>query len=117
MKKQIGDDTFIYLEKEENGYIQYYISDQENIATLLYVYVHPELRGRKYGEYLISEMIKDVTLKMKMRDVERFEIQLDDMSDHFGKKNNLYRKMGFEYCEMDEDGPCGPEMTLTISLV
>ena len=120
-QKKIGGDTFIYFVNQENnqldyGYIQYYISDEENIVNLLYIYVHPELRGRRYGEYLMTEMFRDVTTKMRAKDVERFEIHLDDMSDHFAKEDNLYRKMGFEYCEVDEDGPCGPEMSLTITM-
>jgi ribosomal protein S18 acetylase RimI-like enzyme len=120
-QKKIGDDTFIYFVNHENneldyGYIQYYISDEENIVNLLYIYVHPELRGRKYGEYLMTEMFKDVTLKMRKKGVVQFDIHLDDMSDHFGKEDNLYRKMGFEYCENNEEGPCGPEMSLTINI-
>lgn len=120
-QKKIGDDTFLYYVNQENneldyGYIQYYISEDENLVNLLYIYVHPELRGRKYGEKLISEMLKDVTIKMKHNGVKRFEVHLDDMSDHFGREDNLYRNMGFEYCEMDDQGPCGPEMSLTITI-
>jgi GNAT superfamily N-acetyltransferase len=120
-QKKIGDDTFIYFVNHQNneldyGYIQYYISNDENIVNLLYIYVHPDLRGQRYGEYLIKEMFKDVTFKMKAKGVEQFDILLDDMSDHFGKDENLYRKMGFEYCEIDEEGPCGPEMSLTIKI-
>jgi ribosomal protein S18 acetylase RimI-like enzyme len=118
-QKKFGDDTFIYFVNHENneldyGYIQYYISFEDKSVQLLYIYVHPELRGRRYGEYLMQEMFKDVNQKMKNRDIYRFEIHLDDMSDHFGMEDNLYRKMGFEYCEMDEEGPCGPEMSMTI---
>lgn len=118
-QKKIGDDTFICLIDKglDYGYIQYYISFEEEIVNLLYIYVHPELRGRKYGEYLMRQMLKDVTEKMKDKGIEVFEVHLDDMSDHFSKENNLYRKMGFEYCEIDEDGPCGPEMSLTITIL
>jgi ribosomal protein S18 acetylase RimI-like enzyme len=120
-KKKIGEDTFIYFVNQINteldyGYIQYYISDEENIVNLLYIYVHPELRGRRYGEYLMTEMFKDVSNTMRSKGVKQFVIHLDDMSDHFGKEDNLYRKMGFEYCEIDENGPCGPEMSLTIKI-
>lgn len=118
-QKKIGDDIFIYFVNHENndldyGFIQYYISYDDREVQILYIYVHPELRGRRYGEYLIKEMFKDVTQKMRLNGIERFEIHLDDMSDHFGKDDNLYRKMGFEYMEVDDEGPCGPEMSLTI---
>lgn len=118
-QKKIGDDTFIYFVNHENndldyGFIQYYISYDDREVQILYIYVHPELRGRRYGEHLIKEMFKDVTQKMRLNGIERFEIHLDDMTDHFGKDDNLYRKMGFEYTEVDEEGPCGPEMSLTI---
>jgi ribosomal protein S18 acetylase RimI-like enzyme len=118
-KKKVGDDTFIYFVNNQNnhldyGYIQYYISYDDNTVQILYIYIHPELRGHRYGEYLMKEMFKNVTQKMGKRNISRFECHLDDMSDRFGKEDNLYRKMGFEYCEMDDEGPCGPEMSLTI---
>jgi ribosomal protein S18 acetylase RimI-like enzyme len=121
-RKQIGDDDFIFFTTENDsphdplhyGYIQYYISWNENQVQLLYIYVHPEYRGNHYGEYLIKKMFEDVITKMKKRNIHQIEIYLDDMSDKFAKEDNLYRKMGFQYCEVDEEGPCGPEMSMTI---
>jgi ribosomal protein S18 acetylase RimI-like enzyme len=88
----------------------------EREVKILYIYVHPDHRGKKYGQNLIQEMTKDVIDKMKNNHIDHFEIHLDDMTDNFSKSNNIYLKMGFEYCEIDQDGPCGPEMYKKISL-
>lgn len=117
-KRILGDDAFIFFDNDEfdYGYIQYYISYEDREVQLLYIYVHPDHRGNKYGQQLIQEMFNDVIEKMKSENIYQFDIHLDDMTDNFGKSNNLYLKMGFEYCEMDEEGPCGPEMSITIRI-
>jgi ribosomal protein S18 acetylase RimI-like enzyme len=115
-KEEIGDDTFITLCDHETkyGYIQYYVDQHE--VHILYIFVEPEYRGRKYGERLMNEMYKDVISKMRSRNITQVQFHLDDMSDRYGIKGNLYKKMGFEYCEIGKKGPCGPEMTQWLQL-
>ena len=125
-QRKVGKETFLYIIEDENqnfelellkyGYIQYYICYIYSEVQVLYVYVDPEFRGKGYGEILMKEMFNDVSKKMEKKGIERFDIKLDDMSDRFAQEPNLYRKTGFQYCEIDDDGPCGPEMSLTISL-
>lgn len=108
----------IYFESkcvDDIGYIKFYIDLDNREVIISYVYISPEYRGRGMSEILMRHMIKYCRNVMKNNKIKRFEINLDDMSDRYGTKNNLYSKFGFEYCERDENGPCGPEMTLTIS--
>lgn len=116
IKKTLGDDMFIFFEDNHIncGYVQYHISYEIREVQLLYIYVHPDHRGKKYGHFLMEQMTQDVIDKMRNNNIDQFDIHLDDMTDNFGKSNNLYLKMGFEYCEVDDQGPCGPEMSKTI---
>lgn len=122
MKQQkIGDDEIIYFVKNNissdpfyHGYIQYYVMFPE--VQVLYIYVHPENRGKGYAKLLFRKMFENIIELMRHENVNRVEIYLDDMSDRFYTSHNIYKKMGFNYCDMDEEGPCGPEMYLTITL-
>jgi GNAT superfamily N-acetyltransferase len=81
-------------------------------VVLLYLYVAPSHRGSGLGTRLMKEFFDHLQIHYKK---QRIEIKLDDVSNRFGKEENIYRKFGFQYCEVDEEGPCGPEMSLEIS--
>lgn len=96
------------------GYIQFTCNPFQFEVNVSYIFVDEKYRGNGLSRQLIQSMINYCQHQMLKNDVARYNIYLDDMSDHFGKPNNIYKKMGFEYCEVDENGPCGPEMVLTI---
>lgn len=123
--KEYNGETFIYLNHDYTSetfldilqniaYIQFAIDIEDKEVNVSYIYVDEKYRGLGYSEYLIQTMFKYVYDEMKNEGINQYNILLDDMSDRFGMENNLYLKMGFEYCERDENGPCGPEMILTI---
>jgi GNAT superfamily N-acetyltransferase len=100
---------------DDVGYIKFYIDLDNQEVNVLYIYISSAYRGRGFSKILMSQMINYCRDVMKNNNIDRFEIKLDDMSDRYGSTDNLYSKFGFEYCESDENGPCGPEMTLMIS--
>ena len=126
----LGQDNYIYLSYDnpkfdfsnpqkhfEIGYIQYTICTDDFEVNIPYIFVHPYHRGHGYGTRLFKEMFQDVCDKMRQENLEIFDVLLDDMSDRYGKKNNLYLKMGFDYCEKNiHREPVAPEMCLTIHL-
>lgn len=117
-KNKLGQDNFIFLVKNiqshdnfETGYIQYHINTDEKEAILIYLFIHPNYQGVGYAKLLFQEMLQDVFDTMKKAGINSFHIKLDDMSDRYGSKDNIYLKMGFDYLEKDEQGnPQGPEM-------
>ena len=117
-----GEDYFIYLYshpvhnvKDDSildiGYVHFYPGESE--VTLLYLYVKPDYRNQNVGTNLMIEFFKFIRNHYPHR--ERITIKLDDVSDRYNKPDNIYKKFGFNYCEIDEEGPCGPEMELTIT--
>lgn len=68
------------------------------------LHVHPQYRNQGYGSKLLKKVIEDA------RQNNIFLIELDDMSDHFAKSNNIYLKNGFRYENVND----GPEMYLNI---
>lgn len=96
------------------GYIHYVLDFDTPEVILNYVYVDENLRGKGIAKTLMQLMMQHTYSRMEKENVYQYEINLDDMSDHFGKPNNLYLKMGFEYCEMEDGVPSGPEMSMTI---
>jgi GNAT superfamily N-acetyltransferase len=120
--KTLGEDTFIYFGRraddalDQVGYIHFVIHSESEEATICYIYVNDPYRNKGFAKHLMSEMISNVRLEMGKSNCKRCDILLDDMTDRYGKEDNLYKKFGFNYCYMDENGPCGPEMMLTISL-
>jgi GNAT superfamily N-acetyltransferase len=83
-----------------NAYISGIIDNEILGITSLFVPGH--MRGQGLGTYLIKKLIinayNDKNIKI---------IELDDMSDNYRKNNNIYKKLGFYYCER-----CGPEMRI-----
>ncbi len=117
-KNKLGQDNFVFLVKNiqshdnfETGYIQYYINTDEKEAILIYLFIHPNYQGLGYAKLLFQEMLQDVFETMNKENITKYHIKLDDMSDRYGSKDNIYLKMGFNYVEKDEQGnPMGPEM-------
>jgi ribosomal protein S18 acetylase RimI-like enzyme len=66
------------------------------------LHVHPQFRLQGYGSQLLKNAINDANIHCI------FSIELDDMSDHFAKNNNIYLKNGFKYVNPSD----GPEMYL-----
>jgi predicted GNAT family N-acyltransferase len=125
--KNFNDDTFIYYSEhdllkdkfdieyiQKIAYIQFTVDTQAEEVNVGYIYVSEKNRGKKLAEQLVREMISYTYDQMKENQISRYEIKLDDMSNRYGMKDNLYIKTGFTYCEVDDNGPCGPEMSMCI---
>lgn len=85
------------------GYIICIINFIENngIITTFNTFIN----NKGYGSYLLKVLIKDIVNKYPYIK----KIILDDMSDRFRKKNNIYINNGFRYLE-----DSGPEMELLL---
>jgi hypothetical protein len=127
--QNFNDDTFIYYSEydllkdkfnidhiQKIAYIQFTIDTEAEEVNVGYIYVSENNRGKKLAQQLIREMIRYTYDQMKQKQVSGYEIKLDDMSIRYGMENNLYLKTGFTYCECDEAGPCGPEMSMSIMI-
>lgn len=60
-------------------------------CTILSLHVDELYRNNGYGTFLLKEIIKycmENNIKI---------IKLDDVSDNFNKKNNIYTKLNFKY--------------------
>jgi hypothetical protein len=92
-----------YKKQSKNmvGYIETIVDYDESIITISYL--HTTIRSKGFGTFLVGISVLNSGVKT---------VELDDMSDNFGKVNNIYKKMGFEYVE---DGM--PEMTGSISKI
>jgi GNAT superfamily N-acetyltransferase len=112
-----SEDQIFHLNLEgvdKIGYIQYVLDFDTPEVIVSYVYVDEKSRGKGMGKKLMQLMMKHSYSRMAQENVYQYEINLDDTSDHYGKPNNLYSQMGFEYCEMEDGVPSGPEMSMTI---
>lgn len=125
--QKIKHDTFIYFSEQDAcekefdieqiqkiAYIQYTIDIDSQEVNVGYIFVSEIYRGKNFGKQLIEMMIRHTYKEMKANHISRYEIQLDDMSVRYGMKNNLYIKTGFTYCDIDDRGPHGPEMSMSI---
>ena len=105
----------VNLEGIDNiGYIHYVLDFDTPEVMVNYVYVNENFRRKGISRKLIQLMMDHSNNRMKQENVYQYEINLDDMSDHYGKSNNIYKIMGFEYCEMEDGVPLGPEMSMTV---
>jgi hypothetical protein len=57
--------------------------------------VESEYQQLGYGTILLYEVLKD------MYEKEFTHVALEDASDRFGKRDNIYKLMGFNYCSDD----------------
>lgn len=78
----------------------YYNSKYITIGSL---YVDPFLRNKGIGSILLNQLIEYA------KKTNTQKIILDDMSDNFRLRNNIYLKHGFQYVN-----EFGPEMELII---
>ena len=76
----------------ENGYIQ-----------ITNIYVKMKYRNQGHGTHLIRKCITHA------KELDIKTIKLDDMSDNYKRKNNIYLRNGFRYNKIGE-----PEMTLIL---
>jgi glutathionylspermidine synthase len=92
-----------YKKQSKNivGYIETIVDYDESIITISYL--HTTTRSKGFGTFLIVISVLNSGVKT---------VELDDMSDNFGKVNNIYKKMGLEYVQ---DGM--PEMTGSVSKI
>lgn len=79
------------------SYIQVAFDHINNITTIIYLFSY--VPGKGVGSSLIYYACK------KSLEQNISKIELDDCSDHFRKKNNIYLKLGFRYISN-----FGPEM-------
>jgi hypothetical protein len=93
------DNSLKFKESEAKGNIQFIISFDELICTIVSFNIAFESKG--YGTILLNEVI-DI-LKKKYTMIRT--IELDDMTDRYRQSNNIYIKFGFTY-KADH----GPEM-------
>lgn len=73
----------------------------EDTCIIKYILVKDGFRNRGFGTLLLKKLIEHC------RECNINKIELDDMSDNFGKNNNIYLKNNFQYVK---DG--FPEMIL-----
>jgi len=91
----------------QQGSLYFFVDDNHIIITSLII--HKDFRGQGFGLQLIEECISFA----KTNQIHK--LILDDMSDRFGLKNNIYVKKGFSYVSLDENlVPNGPEMELCL---
>jgi GNAT superfamily N-acetyltransferase len=80
-----------YYDENGYGYISYVLDTKLFVCTIIDFYIKKEHRGKHYGNRLLINFIKFMkTLNIK-------QIILDDMSDRFNQKNNIYVLNGFKY--------------------
>ena len=105
-KKAIKDlDDFRY-NSDVIASVQFYTNDETDEATVTSVDVLEKYRGRGYSYYLLLQMAK------YLEGIGIQTIELDDDSDNYRKKNNLYTSLGFEYL-----ADFGPEMFANVSTI
>jgi len=85
-----------YMLTIDKSYIIYYHDDVHNSVIIQALYVVPEGRGRGRGTELLRKCFEETRCK---------KYHLDDMSDRFLQKDNIYIKNGFTYINDGE-----PEM-------
>lgn len=85
-----------------SSYLHLMLDHENNEATILSLNTKERIRGRGYATKLISKAIE-----MAIKDPNIYSIHVDDMSNNYRLKNNIYIKCGFEYVENDS-----PEMIL-----
>ena len=105
-KKAIENiDDFLYNPKVIAS-VQFYTFNDIDEATVTSVNVFEEYRGHGYGYYLLMQMAEYLT-KINVQTIE-----LQDDSDNYRQKNNLYTSLGFEYL-----ADYGPEMFAKVSTI
>jgi hypothetical protein len=92
-----------YKKQSKNivGYIETIVDYDESIITISYL--HTTIRSKGFGTFLVGISVLNSGVKT---------VELDDMSDNFGKVNNIYKKMGLVYVQ---DGM--PEMIGYVSKI
>jgi GNAT superfamily N-acetyltransferase len=84
--------------------VQFYTYDDIDEANVTSVYVLDKYQGKGYAYYLLIKMAQYLaTIDVKT-------IELQDDSDNYRQKNNLYTLLGLKYI-----ADSGPEMFATVS--
>jgi GNAT superfamily N-acetyltransferase len=119
--QKINQESVLYLDFDQSddyyqyGYLHFHLDTEE--VNIMNLYDHSDYRGRGYATQLMHEFLKRVRSYCSKNDRKKIVIKVDDVSENFGKKNNIYKKFGFEYCDHDDVGnPIGPEMISTIQM-
>lgn len=120
---QLEKDLFLYLwpqpqqptiqfniQNLKYGYVQYVFIPEEKMLRILYIFVEPEFRKNGFAIQLIEKLFEEIQKDMIFFRLDEIEIYLDDVSERYGKPNNIYLRFGFQYIYQDENGPSGPEM-------
>jgi hypothetical protein len=126
---QYVDDYFLYLWPNAHppfhlfdvqmlkfGYIHYVFIPEEKELRILYVFVCSDLRKSGYGTYMMKKLLEEIQKEMIYLRFSEIQVLLDDVSERFGKTNNIYLKFGFQYLEQDENGPLAPEMRKVLKI-
>jgi GNAT superfamily N-acetyltransferase len=95
-------DEYIIIYKD-SSYIQFFVDYKSKCCNITNLFVDVKIRKKGIGTMLINECFK-ICDKI----VNYYE--LDDMTDRWNKKNNIYLKTGFKYIDMDNGYANGPEM-------
>ena len=75
----------------------------DGVMTIKWFTTHSDYRQKGMGDYLLKNVIRYA----KENNIK--EIELDDMTDRFSQKDNIYLKNGFVYLSKGS-----PEMTLKL---
>ena len=101
IKKCFENKVCIFLKNDENTIGEIYSIIDKNTCIIVSMIIKEEWRGQGYGTLLLKNIIE------YCKECNINKIELDDMSDNFNKKNNIYVKNGFKYIQKGY-----PEMVL-----
>ena len=106
--------------KIKYGYLHYVFHPEDQIAIITYIFIPNRLRGLGWSKRLMEQFFVLIHSELENHNLEYIDIFLDDVSERFGQKDNLYLKFGFEYVEEQieileninqiRQIPLGPEM-------
>jgi hypothetical protein len=93
--------------KLKYGYLHYVFHPEESIAIISYVFISNRLRGIGLSKKLMEKFFILMEDELENHNLEYIDIFLDDVSERYGKKDNLYKNFGFQYIEIDQQEQSG----------
>jgi ribosomal protein S18 acetylase RimI-like enzyme len=93
----------IKIDNKTISKLEFVYDNDDNTITIININTKNGYEGQGHASKLLSKLI----VFAKKHEVK--EIYLDDMSDNYRKKSNIYIKFGFTYID-----DYGPEMVLVL---
>jgi hypothetical protein len=126
---QLNKDCFLHLSFDKinsnhfelrhlkYGYLHYVFDPEDGELRILYVFICNSLRKCGFARKLMKNLFDYIEKEMKYRGLDCIHVYLDDVSEKYGKLDNLYLQFGFDYIEKDKNGnPTAPEMEKVIKI-